>query len=556
MADHSLASFGWLYYTPGNPEFPVLPDGIPVPHFIDIGRVAELKTGPPSENLEKKSVQGFRFTDWYFDGVWKSPDPVEFGTITQPIQREVVLHNTYRDPVTFTAADLSAVPGLTLISPTPPATIQPFGSITLLLEAGTDGDPNFDDLITFTVNGIELAIRVTGRRVVILNSRPQRPIRERISWLSDNMISVSGKEQVFALRQAPRSQVTIEQRLTDDLARARLLYQMTAVGYLRAGVQAWWQAREIDQAIQTTDTVIQVSTENMELAVGDLVSIVSPDYNTVTEIEVGSFTVSSITTTQEVGTAFGLGSSLMPLRFGFPSSTIDQATFAVAAQDVRVTVDLIEYAAIPALDLAYFDTHPVDGRPIITHPLYFRGPSRRDNILNDITRLDSRAGDIATEQRELLGRPNQPVLVYCESLADQHAWRRFLHFVRGSWGVFYIPTGTNDIPLKDPLLLGQNTFTTEPLGLASLLNAQAPFRDVEVFIDGQRYFRRITNITETPTEETVTLSDQIPGSGTVDPADVRISWLHLARIANDTATFQHLRRGEAELRFQIRGVIE
>ncbi len=556
MADHSIASFGWIYYVPGNPEFPTLPDGIPVPHFIDIGRVAELKTGPPRENLEKNSVQGFRFTDWYFDGVWKSPDPVEFGTITQSVQREIVLHNTFRTPVQFTAIDLSAVPGLTLVSPTPPATIQPFSSITVTLEAGIDGDANFDDIIILTVDGIQLELTVTGRRVLILNARPQRPIPERIAFLSDPMISVSGKEQVFALRQAPRSTVTIEQRFTNDVARARFLNQVGGLGFLRVGIEAWWQSRELDQEILDTDTVIQVSTEDMEIAVGDLVSVVSPDYETVTEVEVDSFTVSSITAPQAIGTAFPLGSSLMPLRFGFLKSTIDLANFAINARDVRVSVDLIEYAYIPALDLSYFDTHPVDGLPIITTPLFFTGASRRDKISNQITRIDSRTGDIATEQREPLGRPSQPVLVYCESLADQHAWRRFFHFVRGSWGRFYVPTGTNDIPLKDPLLLGQNTFVTPPLGFAEIIGTQAPRRDVEVFVNGVSYYRRVNSVTATPTEETFTLSDQIPGAGSVDPANVRISWLTLSRIVGDTATFEHLRRGDAELRFQIRGVIE
>ncbi len=557
MADHSKADFGWLYYVPGNPEFPTLPDGIPVPHFIEFDNTGELKTGPPVITLEKKAAVGrLYFLDYYLDGIWITPQPVEFGVITQPVQRTINIHNTARTSVQLTAIDLSAVPGLTVVSPGLPATIEAFGSITVTLEAALTGDSIFDEDIVFTVGGLDLPVRVTGRRVLIINSRPQRPIRERMSWLSDNMISVSGKEQVFQVRQAPRSTVTVEQRFTDKEKRAELLNQVQGLGFLKVGVQLWFQSREIDQAILDTDTVIQVNTENMEIQVGDLMSLVSPDYNTVIQVEVESFTATSITAPEAIGTAFPLRSSLMPLRLGFLKNQIDQASFAINAEDVRFTADLIEYTPIPNVDAAYFDFHPVDGLPIITAPLYFTGASRRESITNDIFRIDGQTGDIATVQREPLGRPTQPVLVYLASQADVHAWRRFLHFVRGSWGVFYVPTGTNDIPLKEPLLLGQNTFVTEPLGFAEIIGTQAPRRDVEVVFNGNRYFRRVNLVTATPTEETFTLSDQIPGAGSIDPADVRISWLTPSRIVGDTATFEHLRRGDAELRFQVRGVIE
>ncbi len=558
MSDHSSARFSLLFYQPGNPEFPTLPDGVDSLHIGAWGRAGSLSFRSPVENTqEKASAQAdVGYSDWYTNGIWRVPAPIDFGTITATKQRTLTITNTFRQAVTLTAVDLSAVTGLSLVSPGLPQVIEAFDSVTLTIEATIQGTPAFDDEIVLTVDGVDLPVRVTGRRVVIFNARPQRPMVEQISWLTDNMVTVAGNEQAFSLRHTPRSRVTVEQRITDDVERARLLNQMQAIGFLRCGVQQWWQSREVDQAIADTDTVVQVNTENMEIAVGDLLSFVSPDYQTVVEGEVQSLTVSSVTLTQPIGTAFPLRTSVMPLRFGFATSTVDQATFAQGAQDLRVTIDLIEYDAIPALDLTYFDTHPVDGLPILTHPLYFQGQTRRDQIRNDITTIDSRTGDIATEQREPLGRPFQPVLVRIESLADQHAWRRFLHFVRGSWGVFYVPTGTNDVPLKDPLSLGGNLFTTELIGNAELLNAQAPRRDVEIVTPAGRYFRRINSVVASTTEETVTLSAAIPGSGTVDPQDVRVSWLAPMRIVGDTATFRHLRRGEAELRFQVRGVIE
>jgi hypothetical protein len=559
VSDASNARFEILRFEPGNPEFPTLPDGLTSLHILPIGQVPGLTFKQPIDNvLRVKGAAGATrgFKGFYLEGIWRVPSPVEFGNITAPKQRTVEMTNTFETTKTLTAVDVSPISGMVLVSPALPIDIEPFDSITLTFEAGVTGTPTFDTDILVTVSGVVLPIRMTGRRVVIFNSQPQRPMVERVTWLTDNMVSVNGKEQAFSLRHAPRSTVTVEQRITNETQRAALLNQMQAVGFLRCGVQAWWQSREISAAVQPTDLVIQADTENMEIANGDLLSLVSPDYADVVEVEVASFTTTSVTATQQVGTAFPLRSTIMPLRFGFSKPAVDQATFATAIQDVRVTIDLIEYNAIPAVDLSYFELHPVDGKPIITHPLYFEGESRRDRIVNDIYRLDARTGDIATEQREPLGRPGQPVLVRCSSLADQHAWRRFLHYVRGSWGDFYIPTGTQDLPLNQDLELGTNQFKTPNLGSVQLLQNNAPRQDVAITVGSVTYFRRITLVTELATEETYTMSATLPGSGFVSPADVRISWLMPVRIVGDSAVFRHLRRGEAELRFGVRGVIK
>ena len=557
MADHGLGRFRALAYEPGNPEFPTLPDGIPTPHVGRGGRTPGLAWRLPDLNvLEKWAADGNDTAGWFFDGIWRSPVPVEFGSITQPKQRTLNVHNTFRTNQQLTAVDMTAIAGLTLVSPGLPITIEAFESITLTFEASVAGDAAFDAEVLLTVDGVVLPVRMTGRRVIIFNAKPQRPIVERLTWVTDNMVSVNGKEQAFSLRHAPRSTVKIEQRHTDDVTRAIQLNQMQAVGFLRCGVQLWWQSREVTAAILDTDTVIQIDTENMEIANGDLLSVVSPDYNTVLEVEVQSFSPTAVTLTQAIGVAYPLQTSIMPVRFGFAKSKMNLATFATAAQDMRLVIDLIEYVAIGALDMAYFDTHPIDGLPIITHPAFYDGQTRTESLVNKISYIDGRTGDIHSEQREPLGRPGQPVLVHINSLADQMAWRRFLHFVRGSWGEFYVPTWTNDLPLKNALLLGTNTFTTPVLGMDALLGGtQAPRRDVEVVVGGVRYFRRVTDVSSTPTEEVVTLSSIIPGAGSVDPADVRISWLTPMRIVGDTATFKHLRRGQAELRFNVRAVI-
>lgn len=558
MAEHSAGRFELLRYDPGNPEFPTLPDGVDSLHVIEIGRAPalEIPRPIPDELLERNSAPDTEgFADWFLDGIWRQPNPVDFGNITAAKQRLVTVHNTSRSAVTLTAVDLTAVSGVSLVSPGLPIGIDAFDTVTLTFEAAVSGDASFDAEAVLTVDGATLPIRMIGRRVVIFDTLPEMPIIERLSWLTDNMVAVDGTEQAFSLRRTPRSRVTINQRLDDDVERTRQQNLILGAGFLRQGVQLWWQARRVSAAALSTDTVIQVDTTNMELQDGDDVSLYFPD-GTTTEVEAQTLTPTSMTLNQAVGVAVPLGTHVMPLKFGFQNPTAKFGAFAQNLEDSQIIFDLIEYDDIGALDLAYFDTHPVDGLPIITHPLEFTGRQRPGELTQRLSTLDGKTGDIGKFRNELLARWGQDVLVNCRSMAEQHAWRRFLHFIRGSWREFYVPTGTNDLPLAASLSLGGNTFTIPSMGVESLINNVAPRRDVWIEENGNVHYRRVSSVSDNGTTELVTVDSAIPGSGSVPVDQVKISWLTLSRLAGDTATFRHRYLGEAELRFSTRGVIK
>ena len=110
------------------------------------------------------------------------------------------------------------------------------------------------------------------------------------------------------------------------------------------------------------------------------------------------------------------------------------------------------------------------------------------------------------------------------------------------------------------LTLGGNTLSIVNQGLEEVDTTQAPRRDLKITIASGAsagvYYRRITAVADAGPNETVTVDSVIPGAGTVPIADVKIEWLNLVRLENDTATFRHLRTGVAELRFRVQGVID
>lgn len=557
MADKGAFTFGVLEYSPGNPQFPVLPTG-PIQ-----GTIADLAIGAGLATergivIELETVAapgtGSNFEAWYVGTTWVSPVPVEFGNITATKERVVTLHNTQRFAVQLTAIDVSAIPGLTVLSPPLSATIEPYSSLLVTFQATTTGDPVIDDDVLFTVGGVEIAVRFTGRRLIIFNTLPQRPINESISWITDRMTSINGTEQVMEMRQIPRSTIKISERFTDNVERSRQLNVINAAGFLRVGLQLWFEAREITQAAAAVDSVIQISTLDMEIAVDQEFSFVTPAGVASDAITVQSFDAVSITLESAIGIELPLGSQGMPIKYGFLRPKGQVFTWANTAEDLTLQFAMIEYRDIAALNLAYFDTHPIDGLPLMIQPLFFSGSTRGGGIEQRLDILDSRTGDIASRRNEPLARPSQAVLVNCSSQAEAFAWRQFLYFVRGSWGAFYIPSGTDDLPLGTDLTLGSNVLNIVNQGLQEVA-LLAPRRDLKITIAGVDYIRRINSVIDAGPNETVTLDSVIPGAGIIPAADVKVSWLYQVRISGDTATFRHLRLGESELRFQVSGVI-
>jgi hypothetical protein len=560
MATGAAAPWSLIYHAPGNPQLPTLPNpSDPKEGIADgFGYVAGVRSPRVASNVLPRlsaapgDALGFALT--WLNGIGANLQTLDFGNITAPKQLSLTIHNTNRFAVDVTAIDLSAVSGVTLISPALPVTVPSFDSVVLTFEAALIGDNDFDADAIITTDTQTIVVRMIGRRVIVFNVVPQREITEQVEFLTDAMTADAGNTQAMSLRAAPRSIVSTFVRISDDDDRGRITNLILGAAYLLQAVQLWWQSREVTASALSSDTVIQVDTENMEIEVDGLLSFVLPN-GTAIEGTVASYTASAVTLLNQIGTALPIGTSVMPLKLGYMAPTVSLADYPTTVQDMQLRFKLIDYVDIGAVDPAYFDTHPVDGLAIVTHPLYFSGQTRAANITSKQSVLDSKTGDLRQFRSEPIGRPGSNVLVHIESLADQHAWRKFLHWIRGSWRPFYVPTGTNDLPLAAALSLGGNTFDIANQGLTTLVGNQAPRRDVKITAAGVVYYRRITAVADNVATEQITLDSAIPGAGSVPAASVKVEYLHLVRIVGDVATFKHKRRGDADLLFNIRGVI-
>jgi len=562
MADGAVAPWQLLFHAPGNPQLPALPGpGDPTEGLEDEwGTIAGGRFG--SEPINILEVHGaapgiaLGYFGTYLNQVGGAPALIDFGNITAVKTRTVTIHNTFRDPITVSAVDVSQVSGVTLTDPGLPVIVPSFSSIVFTFEAGIVGDQAFDGLVTFTTTENPVIVRMIGRRVIVMDFIPRSGFDEQLRFKSDVMISKDGTEQAMSLAAAPRSMVKYTVHQLDDEERTALYNKFYGSQHLLMGVQAWWQFTPLTVEASAVDVVLQVEdTTAMELVATSELSLVLPDRSTI-EAEVLSLTPTSITLFEATGIVLPVGTSVMPLRTGFNRNALELKTFPVNVEEVVLDFVLIDYINIGAVDPDYFATHPVDSLPIIDTPLRVSGRSRRGKIVSDIDILDSETGILSSTRSEPIARYSQDVIADINTRIDQKAWREFLHFLRGSWGKFYIATGTNDLPLSVDFSLGGNEFTTNNLGTASFINNTAPRRDVRVEIAGVFYYRRLNSVVDNVTFEQFTMDSVIPGAGTVPAADVKVSWLTLARVVGDVATFTYMHTTEGELKFEIRGVIE
>lgn len=180
--------------------------------------------------------------DW-FDKVHLIPrTKLEFGNIVSSISLEYEIFSGHRVPINLTAITNNAGAGTTLPNaPTPPEELPPFTSfldptsarlskVKLRVQVGVDGVPTFDATIVFTFDtGEELTLELSGNRIALFDPVPEMDgYQETMSFLTDIIPSISGKEQRISLRNNPR-QGFKAQYLLDTEERQRM--QNTLFGW-------------------------------------------------------------------------------------------------------------------------------------------------------------------------------------------------------------------------------------------------------------------------------------------------------------------------------------
>lgn len=408
-----------------------------------------------------------------------------------------------------------------------------------------------------------VAVRFIGTRLVLFEFRPDENIVEQISWKTNVMRSRDQTEQRHALRVRPRQTVQFDIDLefpedTDEL-RTILFDQQT----LLMGVPQWWDLRTITNTVELPigTTVIPCNPDDAMFAAGGSAVIVTPDREgldvVIDSIQAGV----SITLSQPSAIAIPVGSEIMPLGTGFVDSV-------PSFDDARVNHDTtkMKFLMTSSEDIAFseaeflasgFTKHPVDSKLVLDTPNLVDNRYRHKMAFGQ-TRLDNDVGVIVQFPTDVIGTPTRPNRRSLKTVSEVWQFKKLMHYLRGSWRSFYMPTFHPDLVFNAATFdLANTTIVIKTIG-ASRTPLQTPHRDVFLRVsDGRQFTRRVSGVIDNGDgTESVSITAAFDASEVVNTSELVLSWAELVRIDGDVVTFTHERPGKAEAKFNVRGVVE
>lgn len=264
-----------------------------------------------------------------------------------------------------------------------------------------------------------------------------------------------------------------------------------------------------------------------------------------------------ITLAGEIGTAFNKNSFVMPVGLGYVSRFPRYSTHRDNLEVFEYTLTFNQEADYSNLDTLFFPTltdlqSPETTLPILEFPNIIRGGGTKSTELNRTEdALDSGLSNRLAFSWYTYADESSEFAITIYSEAEMWAWRTFFHYLRGSYGEFYVPTFTDDIP-GVTTSGGGNTFTAQDTDMALLFGTTPDPRRSTIrleFDDGTIEYRHITAITDNGATEDFTVSS------VVTDGTPKISFMQRCRILGDTVTIEHERTDYAFIKFRYRTVL-
>lgn len=564
MAEFSGALLDPELYVPGNSAIGAAPDPDAPPRLYEPRLLAV--------NLDSAAgaIKGVDYSAdlldggaWFFDRVWLFPRPLDFGSIIGARQIAVNALNAFRAATrTLSAVDLSAVgAGVSLLSPPLPVTMVAQEARDLTFEATSDGPPSFDADAVLVFDHRSVTLRMVGRRLVLFWFPPESEVREVLEWRTAITQREDGTEQRQSLRTTPRQRIRFEVRADDEESAeaSELRTLLLAFRPFLFGVPVWFELRQVDAPAALGATVLEVDTRDVDHRADGSVLVFEPGDRSFFDVGVQAIADDQLTLAQPTPAAVSADALVVPLRFGYITREpqFDEWTQAITDSTIEFeTTDNVELAfADQAALAAAFDVHPEDGLPVLADPSPMTGDTLRLAMRSVFTRVDSGIG-----VAQLLARhPVSDVLASrrarARSLAEIRRWRALLHWIRGSWGAFYLPTFQRDLPVLADFQLDATSITVESTNLAQFLGVREPRRSLMLELpDRRQFFARMTGVVDVGGgAEQISLAQAFGATAEIVPAaDARVSFLELSRVEGDAATIVHARPGLALIEVQTR----
>ena len=470
------------------------------------------------------------YFDDYYNRIHIKPPQIDLGNLLSVQTRQATVWNAYLTPQGLGAILEYGTEGITESGIAAPTVFAPLEERVFTLRVDIEGPATIDALYIFIFPFEAPELRATGRRVVVFGYEPNwsEPVRERLSWLTDVLLSQSGIEQRVGLRSLPRRALSYSLLTRDRLASAKLETILLGWQARPYALPVWTERQELAAPLSAGSIAIPCQTTDYEFAPNGL-ALLWRAHDQHEAVEIASVGASSITLKSPTVSAWPAGTRLYPIRLArltqrqkfaretnhHLSGTVEfemADSPAIAAQDTGDTyagyrvyaggtnwAEPVEIEALRQLDVLDYDTVPP--------------------WVDDLSGLAA----LLKSWRWTLG-----------SRAEIVALKKWLAAREGRRVPFWSPTQAEDLKILAPIGSSAVSITVENIGYARFLNGRADRRHIMIeTVAGQRFYRAVTASSEIDVDTEQLAIDSALGV-TLQPADVKSArFIHLTRLESD-----------------------
>lgn len=361
---------------------------------------------------------------------------------------------------------------------------------------------------------------------------------ERIEFRTDEIVSQNYTTQTRATRMTPRRSFEYSY-----LADSTLRQRMSNATYARGGgvwyLPLWVDAVELSAPAAATSDMIAVQNAGF-FAAGDPAFIQSPDRAIYELVQVIGITAGTMQLSGALANAYPMGSRIHPVRRARIDDQYNASQFTSSANQGRIKFNIVEPNPSPA----YVWPVVYRGFPVLEH----RPDTGRDPDTT-FTWMTSGFDDGVSipRFRDAVGVPlyRQVHDWKLATRAEIDRFRAMIYALEGKQKSIWVPTWAEDMTLYASLSAGANGMKINRCGAAQVLN-KVNRKDVRIETTAGTYYRRITNVIDNGTHETVTFDSVLPIALTRANI-IQISYIALCRSESDIFELNYFTGQAAEV---------
>lgn len=408
----------------------------------------------------------------------------------------------------------------------------------------------------FPTDPTTISIPVSGDRIILFQFQPERPMTERLRFLTDVLEHLDGTEQRISLRKNPRQELEMNILLEDGPTRALFDFLMFEWQPRVFALPMWHEATRLTSAVLVGASTVNVEeTTFRDFRVGSSAVIFDPENPTVFDaLVILSKTPTSITFTSVTSNAYAEGISVYPMRQAIMSGRINGRRSPVNLQQMTVRMRVLDNDSDLA-DVTAFDSF---GGKVLLDDLNLIEGSQSAGHVREVHGVDGGVG--AFLQKSLWDRSKRTQSKGFLTKDPQELWemRQLLHALRGRQTSFYLPTGYKDLELADTATSGSVLGTITNVGYDRYVQARQPNNIIRVELtDGTVFTRTIVDSDPIDlTTEQITIDSGWPQTFTAAQVE-RIDIFEKVRFTTDNVEIRHLKGdGEATIVIPTRTVVD